>query len=156
MRILINKYEFYTEYIPLVISPGQANGHILLSLQTDYNLNYRGVEIEDLTLYSSGDYNTNNLSHLVQVLPNQFLLEQNYPNPFNPTTNINFSVPSMALVSVSIYNIRGEFIEQLVNDIYEPGHYSVNLYVEEYASGIYLYQLKADNSVYTKKFIIIK
>ena len=45
-----DKYEFYTEYIPLVISPGQANGHILLSLQTDYNLNYRGVEIEDIKM----------------------------------------------------------------------------------------------------------
>ena len=150
-----DKYDFYTEYIPLSIHEGQQNGQILLTLETDHNLDYRGVEINKLTLYQSGEY-TSNLSNSIHMLPDNFTLEQNYPNPFNPTTQINFHVPHLSSVSISIYNIRGELIEELVDNIYKPGHYTVYLDAREYASGIYLYRMEAENSIYARKFIIIK
>ena len=90
------------------------------------------------------------------MLPDNFTLEQNYPNPFNPTTQINFYVPHLSPVSISIYNIRGELIEELVDNIYKPGHYTTHLDAREYASGIYLYHMEVKNVIYTRKFIIIK
>ena len=140
----------------LFIHEGQLNGQILLIMETDHNLDYRGIEVNSLTMYRSGEYTLTNLSNKDYILPDNYTLEQNYPNPFNPSTNINFSIPYLSLVSISIFNIRGELIEELVNNIYEPGNYITRFNAAKYSSGIYFYRLQADNSVYTKKFIIIK
>ncbi|NWJ43172.1 T9SS type A sorting domain-containing protein [Marine Group I thaumarchaeote] len=149
-------YELITEYIPLEIKEGQANGKILFALNSDQNLNYRGVDIDKLVIHNGGNYTGDDLSNSFDLLPKNFVLHQNYPNPFNPTTNIQFSVPNLSPVSISIYNLRGEFIEYLVNDVYEPGNYTMHLDAGDYSSGIYFYRLQTDNSVFTRKFIIIK
>ena len=149
-------YEFITEYIPLGIKEGQANGKILFALNSDQNLNYRGVDIDKLVIHNAGHYTGNDLSNSLDLLPENFVLYQNYPNPFNPTTNIQFSVPNFSPVSISIYNVRGEFIKYLVNDVYEPGNYTMHLDAGDYSSGIYFYRLRTENSILTRKFIIIK
>ena len=149
-------YELITEYIPLEIKEGQANGKILFALNSDQNLNYRGVDIDKLVIHNGGNYTGDDLSNSFDLVPKNFVLHQNYPNPFNPTTNIQFSVPNLSPVSISIYNLRGEFIEYLVNDVYEPGNYTMHLDAGDYSSGIYFYRLQTDNSVFTRKFIIIK
>ena len=119
-------------------------------------MNYRGVDIDKLVIHNGGNYTGDDLSNSFDLLPGNFVLHQNYPNPFNPTTNIQFSVPNLSPVSISIYNIRGEFIEYLVNGVYEPGNYTMHLDAKDYSSGIYFYRLQTDNSILTKKFIIIK
>ena len=90
------------------------------------------------------------------MLPENFTLEQNYPNPFNPSTNIKFSVPILSPISISIYNIRGEFVERLINGVYEPGNYEVSLSAKQYASGLYIYRLESEDVHYTKKLMVIK
>ena len=145
-----DKYDYHTEYIPLSIIAGQENGKIFLMMETDHNLSFRGIEINNLTLYKSGEYTLSNISNTLSMLPDHYILEQNYPNPFNPSTNINFSVPHLSPVSISIFNVRGELIEELINDIYKPGNYTVRFHADRYASGIYLYRLEADNVVHTK------
>ena len=89
-------------------------------------------------------------------MPDKFTLEQNLPNPFNPETRINFSVPHLSPITISIYNLKGELIEELINDIYEPGNYKVNFNATGYASGIYFYRLKTGFGNYTRKLMIIK
>ena len=74
----------------------------------------------------------------------------------NFLVKIEFSVPNLSPVSISIYNVRGEFIEYLVNGVYEPGNYTMHLDAGDYSSGIYFYRLQTDNSILTRKFIIIK
>ena len=156
LQLTGDHYEFITEYIPLEIKEGQANGKILFALNSDQNLNYRGVDIDKLVIHNGGNYTGNDLSNSFDLLPGNFVLHQNYPNPFNPTTNIQFSVPNLSPVSISIYNVRGEFIEYLVNDVYEPGNYTMHLDAGDYSSGIYFYRLQTENSILTRKFIIIK
>ena len=151
-----DNYEFYTEYIPLFIHEGQSNGQILLDLVTDQNLNYRGVEINNIILQKSGEYTSTTLNNSIPNLPDKFTLEQNLPNPFNPETRINFSVPHLSPITISIYNLKGELIEELINDIYEPGNYKVNFNATGYASGIYFYRLKTGFGNYTRKLMIIK
>ena len=156
LQLTGDHYNFLTKYIPLEIKEGQANGKILFALNSDQNLNYRGVEIDKLVIHNGGNYTGDDLSNSFDLLPGNFVLYQNYPNPFNPTTNIQFSVPNLSPVSISIYNVRGEFIEYLVNEVYKPGNYTMHLDAGDYSSGIYFYRLQTDNSVITRKFIIIK
>ena len=94
-------------------------------------------------------------------LPAQFELYQNYPNPFNPATTISFDLPSDAQVILSIYNVVGEHIADLVRGNYSIGKYHVDYDASSLASGIYLYQLwaiKPNGAIIsdTKKMIIMR
>ncbi len=156
MQLTGDQFDFITAYIPLIIGGGQENGSILLRLRSDHNLNYRGVEIDKLVIHRGMHYIGTDLSNSSNFVPEYFVLHQNFPNPFNPTTNIRFSASSISPISISIYNIRGEWIEEIVNGVYGPGYYTVRFDAGEYASGIYLYRMETENLVQTKKFMIIK
>jgi len=88
--------------------------------------------------------------------PKDFLLEQNYPNPFNPNTNISFSIPTAAFVSLTVFDLLGREVALLINENLEPGRYSTSFSAREKSSGIYFYQLRTVNVVETKKMILLK
>ncbi len=95
-------------------------------------------------------------------LPDSFLLSQNYPNPFNPATKIKFSIPgsidlkSSQQIKLKVFDILGNEISTLVDEIKEPGNYEVSFDGWNMASGIYYYQLKAGDFIQTKKMILLK
>lgn len=90
------------------------------------------------------------------IQPTEFELAQNYPNPFNPTTTINYSVPHSGIVSMNVYNIRGELIAELVNENKSVGKYSVRFDASNLASGTYIYKLKNNKNQIVKKMLLIK
>jgi len=88
-------------------------------------------------------------------------LLQNYPNPFNPETIIEFKVPKAGPVKLEIFNVLGQKIRTLVNANYQPGKYRViwnglDDSGTRVATGVYLYQLRADNALITKKMLLVK
>ena len=87
---------------------------------------------------------------------NNFLLLQNYPNPFNPVTTIKFYLPKNSVVSLKIYNILGEEITTLISAPLLSGFHRYQWDATKFASGIYLYQLQAQNYTETKKMFLIK
>jgi hypothetical protein len=99
-------------------------------------------------------------------IPMTFDLKQNFPNPFNPTTQIQFSVPVTAHVTMNIYDALGRLVNTLVNGELIAGNYNVtwngkNNYGSQCASGIYFYQMltKTENgqsSSVTKKMVLTK
>lgn len=89
-------------------------------------------------------------------VPATFNLEQNYPNPFNPSTNIKYSIPEAGNVNLAVYNLVGEEVAVLVNGNVEPGQYDVTFDASDLPSGIYLYKLQSNNSVQTKKMMLLK
>ncbi len=89
-------------------------------------------------------------------LPLEFNLAQNYPNPFNPSTMISFSVAKKSNVMLSVYNILGEQVATLVNEVKESGSYQVEFNAANLPSGIYIYRLDADNFTNTKKMMLLK
>lgn len=91
-----------------------------------------------------------------EEVPNKFSLQQNYPNPFNPTTEIKYSVPERAFVSLKVYDILGNKIKTLVYGEQSPGNYNINFDANNLASGIYLYTIRAGNFYETKKMLLIK
>ncbi len=86
----------------------------------------------------------------------EFILHQNYPNPFNPKTEITFSIPVTELVTLKVYNLLGQEVATLINEVKQRGTYSTEWNAENKSSGIYFYQLKSRNHVQTKRMIISK
>jgi Secretion system C-terminal sorting domain len=89
-------------------------------------------------------------------IPGKFALTQNYPNPFNPTTQINYSVPLRGFVSLKVYNLLGQEVATLINDVQSAGNYVATFNGAGFASGVYLYQLQSGSISITKKFVLLK
>ncbi|MBK7446793.1 MAG: T9SS type A sorting domain-containing protein [Ignavibacteria bacterium] len=90
------------------------------------------------------------------VIPDNFLLSQNYPNPFNPRTEISYEVPAAKLVKLTVYNILGKEMAELVNERQSPGRYKVSFDASNLTSGVYFYTLSTDNFTETKRMILLK
>jgi len=85
-----------------------------------------------------------------------FSLAQNYPNPFNPSTRIEYEIKHETKVELKVYNVIGEVIEVLEDEIKKSGRYSKDFNAEGLSSGIYFYTLKTNQFSETKKMILIK
>lgn len=85
-----------------------------------------------------------------------FALDQNYPNPFNPSTTINYSVENSGLVTLSVYNLMGQKVAELVNGTKSAGSYNVSWNASGAASGMYYYRLEAGGQTMTRKMTLIK
>jgi len=111
------------------------------------------------------DYNGNfkyyELGNEVNIgIPNEFALQQNYPNPFNPSTIINFDLPIDARVNLSIYDISGRLMSELLNSEFKAGYNTVKFNASGFASGIYFYSITAlsgsNSFTATKRMVLIK
>ena len=92
-----------------------------------------------------------------ETIPNEMSLGQNYPNPFNPTTTIKFGLNKKQNVSLSVFNLNGELVSNLVNDSeLSAGSYEVTFDASRLASGTYFYKLQTENGSITKKMILLK
>ena len=90
-----------------------------------------------------------------------YSLRQNYPNPFNPSTTIKFSIANKGHVSLKVYNVAGQLVSTLVNEVLEAKSHDIpwngtNDLGSSVASGVYFYKLKADDYESTKKMILLR
>jgi len=92
-------------------------------------------------------------------------LHSNYPNPFNPVTNIAYSVKEAGIVTLEVYNIKGQLVKTLVNELKETGTHTVTWSGTDnsnksVSSGVYFYKMVADSNIgrytSTKKMILMK
>ncbi|MCL5028323.1 MAG: T9SS type A sorting domain-containing protein [Bacteroidetes bacterium] len=88
--------------------------------------------------------------------PTNFSVSQNYPNPFNPSTQIKYSIPKNGLVTLKVYNILGQEVATLVNQLQKPGNYTVSFNASKFSSGVYMYRIKAGDFSISKKMLLIK
>jgi hypothetical protein len=86
----------------------------------------------------------------------QFRLDQNFPNPFNPVTTFSYRLPEESTVDLSIFNFRGQLVQQLVTGRQEVGVHTIQWNAERFPSGIYFYRLKAGKNTQTRKCILLK
>ncbi len=116
------------------------------------NYQYRLKQID-----FDGSFEYSNIAEVEAGTLTDFYLSQNYPNPFNPETNIDYRIPEETLVNISLYDITGSKIKELVNEKKQPGHYTIKLKGGELNSGIYFYRLLT-TSGYTavKKIMFLK
>jgi flagellar hook assembly protein FlgD len=91
----------------------------------------------------------------------KFALLSNYPNPFNPETQIDYELHVDGQVDLSIYNINGQLVSNLVSTNLEAGSYNViwngmDSNGAEVASGVYIMQLKTDNEIISNKITLLR
>ena len=95
------------------------------------------------------------------IIPGDFELRQNYPNPFNPSTTINFTLPELSDVNISVYDISGRLVNTLVNENLPSGTHSVvwngnDMNSNKVSAGVYMYTLTSDEISITNKMILMK
>lgn len=88
--------------------------------------------------------------------PKDYILKQNYPNPFNPSTTIEYELKQRGFVRLSVYDLSGKEIEQLVNENKPVGNYKAKFTGNSLPSGVYFYRLEINNFVETKRMILVK
>jgi len=119
---------------------------------TSGNYSYRLKQID-----FNGNFEYFNLSNEVNIgVPAAYELSQNYPNPFNPSTSISFNIPTDGIVSLKLFDMSGKEVSTLVNEVKTAGYYSVNFNAANLTSGIYFYELRADNFSAVKKMMLVK
>jgi len=88
--------------------------------------------------------------------PVAYRLVQNYPNPFNPATRIKYSLPERAAVTLKVYNVLGQQVASLVNEVQEQGNYVALFEANNLSSGVYFYKLEAGKFSQTMKMLLMK
>jgi hypothetical protein len=104
----------------------------------------RGTGVPNLSIGDNG------------VLPRQFDLSQNYPNPFNPETTIEFALPEMTDVLISVYDINGRLVETLVDKTMIPGYHEIIFNAHALPTGVYIYRMEAGAFRDIRKMILMK
>lgn len=89
-----------------------------------------------------------------------FELLQNYPNPFNPSTLIRYQLASAGDVTLKVYDVLGREVAALVDEFKVAGYHEVEFQpassIQQPASGIYFYQLRAGEYTKTKKMLLLR
>jgi hypothetical protein len=154
--------EFTTDVEPRVL---QTNTHTDNDLEWDTEYFYR------VAAYVSGywaDY-----SNVVSVtleyvniagandIPTVYNIHQNYPNPFNPVTTLRYDLPEDAMVNITIYDMMGRVVSNLVSTQQNVGYKSIqwdatNTFGEAVSAGLYLYTIHAGEFTQTKKMVLLK
>ena len=90
------------------------------------------------------------------MIPKEYNLSNAYPNPFNPTTTLSFAIPVIYNVILSIYDINGRIIKELIKDAMDAGYHSVVWNADNYGSGVCFVKMVAGEFVNTQKLMLIK
>ena len=100
-------------------------------------------------------------AHESRPIPFTFGLQQNYPNPFNPSTFISYSLPVGGHVNLSIYDVKGRLVNQLVAQYQNEGFYDIlwdgtDTSNSRVSSGSYIYRLQTENQTAVKKMALVR
>jgi len=125
--------------------------------ESTYTLNVQFGSIYP-TFYTAWDYDQGVPVSVddTQRTPITFELMQNYPNPFNPATTIQYSIAETEKVELTIYNVLGQQVVTLVNEVQNPGTYQATFDASHLSSGVYIYRIQAGDFVESKRMMFIK
>ena len=145
--------------------PAKYDNYEVYLIDNRINKLYDMKKIESLSIPKH--YNENKYSLLIgnsdyinsvkeSLTPNEFTLEQNYPNPFNPSTVIRFSTPYTSNVNISLYNVLGELVNVVIDEVKDAGTHEVTCNMQGLSAGVYFYRLDAKSIDGNKNFSNVK
>lgn len=102
-------------------------------------------------LYSNQELVNNEQSEILK-----FTISQNFPNPFNPSTRIEYTVPELSMVKITVYDILGKEVCKLVDEEKSAGSYSVEFNGAGLSSGVYFYRININGYSETKKMLLLR
>jgi parallel beta-helix repeat protein len=144
---------------PLFVDTTSRNYHLLASSRMIDAGDTLSPRDPDSTTADIGAFyysQVTSVDNFYNFVPSDFALSQNYPNPFNPTTTIDYEVPRRTFVTLTISNVLGQKVSALVSQTQEAGKYSLRFNANNLPTGVYFYQLQADNFIQTKRFLLLK
>lgn len=119
------------------------NTKLNMPVNTDYNTNStQGELLSDVGIQTG--------------IPETLELSQNYPNPFNPTTTIGYQISCKSHVTLTVYNIKGQVIQVLVDVTQDAGDHSIRWDASLLEAGVYLYRIQAGEFMKVRKCMLIK
>jgi hypothetical protein len=140
---------------------GFVSGHGTTSESQSYSFNYENVSF-GTSLYRlkqidfDGSFIYSNIVEVEIMSPDEFSLYQNFPNPFNPSTKIRYSVPQLSQVQINVFDVLGNKIETLVNEVKPLGTYEIIWNAANLPSGVYFYKLQTAYYSIVKKMSLTK
>ncbi|MBA65811.1 MAG: hypothetical protein CMG55_08425 [Candidatus Marinimicrobia bacterium] len=147
--------------IPMGSTEGTWNIRIILedNFGTITNLGPNDLENQNFQNYIY--VNNAILGSNYENVPIQYFLHQNYPNPFNPVTTLQYNLPEDIFVKITIYDMLGNVISNLISEVQNTGYKSVqwnatNNQGQPVSAGLYLYSIDTRKFRKTKKMILIK
>jgi len=157
--IAVMKYRNGQITTPLPLGRSLAATKFILPEVSDAKLRLVGRAADTLFLYEFDQLV--DVPESNQPLPESFELSQNYPNPFNPSTTISYNLPRRSDVTIEIFNLLGQRVRTLVDESQSSGPHQVEWDGTDetgspVSSGVYLYRLKAGESVQSKKMMLLK
>ena len=114
---------------------------------------YKGtIDISNVLM---SDWNGNGLkAEIVNI--DRFSMSDAYPNPFNPTTQFDLVIANDGLAKIKVYNIVGQEIDNISNNIFEAGIYNVSWDASRFPSGIYFINVEQNSNIKSQKVILVK
>ncbi len=172
-----NSYQTVSSLIPghgTTVEPHDYTWTDLNTLSGVWYYRLRQVDLDGTEHFSEGIVPAGITNVSERLLPREFSLGQNFPNPFNPSTQIEFAVPHESRVRLEVYNLLGQRVGVLVDDVRYAGFHTVRFdasgipnglstngrrldSASGYASGVYFYKMTADGSVsLVRKMVVMK
>ena len=172
LSVIMNHHNefFINEYLDIFDTTFGIPSYDYALLMTDLGLSNSNfsyiIEASDgefMAVSDSGKFVFNNSSLNVEKnnIPENFILYQNYPNPFNPITTIDYNLPKNAFVDISIYDMKGGLVKNIIKNFQTLGHKSIhwnatNYQNEPVSAGMYIYIIKADEFRSSRKMVLLK
>lgn len=145
------------------VNSDKFSGTITLGFRARGQISEMNVEMVNAAIVVDGVELLANKASAVtlRAVPTVYALSHNFPNPFNPTTTINYSIPQAGNVSLVIFNVAGQKVKTLVNELKAPSFYKVvwdgkNDNGESVATGMYFYKLVSGNYSKIVKMTLMK
>jgi len=141
----VSHQTIYT-FTDITVKENESYDYRLSDVDYDGNVEYHSLQLMGITSSS---------------IPEQLLLYSNYPNPFNPTTTIGYDLSEESFIDLTIYDMVGNVVRNLVNNNQSSGYKTINWDAtnnqgESVSAGVYLYKIQAGDFVDTKKMILLK
>jgi hypothetical protein len=152
---IMNNTDMLTISYTINIDAGEYLRWVLTSDEgKEYGLNGSGE------IVVGGDVTGFNLSKVPEI-PLTYSISQNYPNPFNPLTSISYEIPKESLVTISVYNLLGQKVADLVSEMHPAGYHNVmwnsmDMSGKPVSSGMYIYTIQASDFRAVKKMVLMK
>ncbi|MDR3668944.1 MAG: T9SS type A sorting domain-containing protein [Ignavibacteriaceae bacterium] len=114
------------------------------------------IELADRLINGLSKVMKKNAKTVKVNIPTTYELYQNYPNPFNPSTTIRYQIPNPGFVTLKVYDILGREVITLVNEYKIEGSYDFTFDASRFSSGVYIYQVRVNDFVSSKKMLLVK
>lgn len=142
---------------PFRIGAGWTNGNGFNGIIDEFRIYDRMLTEAEIKFLFENPSGVASAVETAPQAPKRFDLQQNYPNPFNPSTAISYAIEQTDFVTLRIYNMLGENVATLVDQLQNPGEYSVRFDARDLPGGIYMYRLTVGTAFdQTKKMLLLK